>query len=102
MIFFFIVFHFTERATAMVLIILISPARIQDRNSGETSGLREPSRFLIIGAQHGAGLFRLLGGEHCMKRLSIHAAWSICTSNNSPECYCCEFSVLFTQPKNGA
>ena len=99
MIFFFIVFHFTERATAMVLIILISPAC---PHTGETSGLRESSRFLIIGAQHGAGLFRLLGGEHCMKRLSIHAAWSICTSNNSPECYCCEFSVLFTQPKNGA
>ena len=51
----------------MVLIILISPARIKDRNSGETSGLREPSRFLIIGAQHGAGLFRLLGGEHYEK-----------------------------------
>ena len=66
--FFFIVFHFTERASAMVLIILISPAHIKDRNSGETSGLREPSRFLIIGAQHGAGLFRLLRGEHWNKK----------------------------------
>ena len=66
--FFFIVFHFTEQASAMVLIILISPAHIERQ---------KPPRFLIIGDQHGAGLFRLLGGEHWMKRLSIHAAWSI-------------------------
>ena len=95
LIFFFIVFQFTERALAMVLIILIRPAHIEDRNSGETSGLREPSRFLIIGAQHGAGLFRLLGGEHWMKRL-----YPCCMEHMYFECYCCNFSVTFTQPKN--
>ena len=43
----------------MVQIILISPAHIKDRNSGDTSGLPDADHY----SQHGAGLFRLLGGE---------------------------------------